>query len=587
MFDLKKKGIVMKASDAVAQLLAHKKINYGFELIGGMIAHLVDSINVLGKTKLLSVHHEQAAAFAAGAVARATDNTILGVALGTSGPGATNLVTGISDCWLDNVPCLFITGQVNTNEAKGDRKIKQQGFQELDIIKIVESITKYAVKINSVDSLLPEINKAIDIARSGRPGPVLIDIPMNIQREEIDEAQLLKLISTVDLHENIDDDVDALTDEIAAIYHQLLTANKPLVLLGGGAVNNTLLLPFLAVLKELHIPYVASLKGSEKVSDDYGYFGMIGSYGTRIANYAIQNSDLLLVIGSRLDVRQTGSDCLDFARNARVIQIDIDTHQLNNRIQAVQSLVMDARLFYQKFIKQIPSVDRSPVWMEALCQQKVLYCKNEYSELTLGPFAIFDLINKKCRSISMQFVCDVGNNQMWAAHTIQLDKNQKIHHSGGLGAMGFSIPTSLGVQLASNAPVISFSGDGGAQLNIQELDIIAREGLPILTMILNNKALGMVKNFQEMYFDGRDESTYWRKYSCDFVQIARGYNLEAYKIETLEELGVRLDAFLLNSRPLLLELDMEFVNECRPRLSFGDKLDKQSPRINEDMLNEK
>ena len=151
----------MKASDAIAQLLAYKKINYGFELIGGMIAHLVDSINLLGKTKLLSVHHEQAAAFAAGGIARATDNVILGMALGTSGPGATNLVTGISDCWLDNVPCLFITGQVNTQEAKGDLQIKQQGFQELDIIKIVESITKYAVKIDCVERVLPEKNPQV------------------------------------------------------------------------------------------------------------------------------------------------------------------------------------------------------------------------------------------------------------------------------------------------------------------------------------------------------------------------------------------------------------------------------------------
>ena len=151
-------------------------------------------------------------------------------------------------------------------------------------------------------------------------------------------------------------------------------------------------------------------------------------------------------------------------------------------------------------------------------------------------------------------------------------------------AMGFSIPTSLGVQVASKAPVVSFSGDGGAQLNIQELDVIAREQLPILTIVLNNKALGMVKNFQEMYFDGRDKSTYWRKYSCDFVQIARGYNMESHRVETIAELDVAIDAFLLNPRPILLEIDMEFVNECRPRLSFGDKLDKQSPRLNDDNI---
>ena len=259
--------------------------------------------------------------------------------------------------------------------------------------------------------------------------------------------------------------------------------------------------------------------------------------------------------------------------------MDIDKHQLNNRIKSATALEMLAGSFYQEFIKQRPKVDRNSDWLTLLNDKKSIHYRNEYSDLKLSPFDVFDLINKKFRGIDVQFVCDVGNNQMWAAHTIQLDRGQKIHHSGGLGAMGFSIPTSLGVQLASNAPVVSFSGDGGAQLNIQELDIIARENLPILVIILNNKALGMVKNFQEMYFDGRDESTYWKKYSCDFTQIARGYNMDSQRVEHMAALAIAIDSFISTPRPFLLEIDMEFVNECRPRLSFGDKLDKQSPQI--------
>jgi acetolactate synthase-1/2/3 large subunit len=415
------------------------------------------------------------------------------------------------------------------------------------------------------------------MARHGRPGPVLIDIPMDIQRAEIDEQQLLTLMNDVK-----DVDKTHAYVDIASLYNELLTANKPLVLLGGGAVNNDFFHPFIALLKELHIPYAGSLKGSEKIPEDAAYLGMIGSYGTRVANYAIQSCDFLLVIGSRLDVRQTGADCQDFARNARITQVDIDPHQLNNRITSVNALQMDARLFYQAFIKQRPTVDRTNEWVALLHDKKTFHYRNEYKDLKLGPFDIFDLINQKFRGQQVQFVCDVGNNQMWAAHTIQLDKDQKMHHSAGLGAMGFSIPSSLGVQMASNAPVVSFSGDGGAQLNIQELDVISREQLPILTIILNNKALGMVKNFQEMYFDGRDESTYWRNYSCNFVHIARGYNMESQRIDNITEFGIAIDAFLSNPRPLLLEIDIEFVNECRPRLSFGDKLDKQSPQLIDD-----
>lgn len=568
----------MKASDALAELLAYKKVNYGFELIGGMIAHLVDSINLLKKTKLISVHHEQGAAFAAAGVARASNNAILGLALGTSGPGATNLVTGIADCWLDNVPCLFITGQVNMAESKGDKKIKQQGFQELDIIKIVESITKYAVKLNKVDELLPQINKAIDIALSGRQGPVLIDIPMNLQREEVDEKQLSDIIAMDDISSKMNPCYDDLYADIRAISQELLAAEKPLVLLGGGAVNNDLCQTFTTVLNALNIPHVASLKGCEKIAEDATYFGMIGSYGTRVSNYAIQNCDVLLAIGTRLDVRQTGADCQDFARNARIIQIDIDQHQLNNRIQTARALQIDARHFFQLFIDQMPKEKEATTWLAELQELKLAYYKNEYPEFSLSPFEIFRTVNEKCLHAKIHYVCDVGNNQMWAAHTLRLNKFQKMHHSGGLGAMGFCIPTSMGIQLATGLPVISFSGDGGAQLNIQELDVIARENLPILTVILNNKALGMVRSFQEMYFDGRDDSTYWKKYSCNFVHIAQGYNMDSQKIATLAEFAAALDAFLLKPRPMLIELDMESINECRPRLSFGDKLDQQSPR---------
>lgn len=571
----------MKASDALAKLLAYKKVHYGFELIGGMITHLVDSINQLGQTKLISVHHEQGAAFAAGGVARATDHQILGVALGTTGPGATNLITGIADCWLDNVPCIFLTGQVNTHESKGNKNIKQQGFQELDIIALVHSITKYAKKIDTVEELLPELNKAIDIACSGRPGPVLLDIPMNIQCASIEEEKLDALITAMP---SVSDNEgfsahEVIVSEVVKIYEELLNAKQPLVLFGGGAVNTPFLSYFITHLEQLNIPYVASLKGSEKIVKSNYYFGMIGSYGKRVANYAIQNCDLLLVLGSRLDVRQTGANCENFANNAKIIQIDIDENQLNNRVKVDRALKMDSNNFYQAF-NQL-STDRvlSQEWLELLNQKRKFFDFDEYEEYKLSPFQIFNLINLKFQKTSVQYVCDVGNNQMWAAHAIELQPGQKIHHSGGLGAMGFSIPTALGIQLATGSPVVSFSGDGGAHLNIQELDIIARENLPIFIIIFNNKALGMVKNFQDMYFDERNSSTYWKTYTCDFVKIAKGYNLSALRIKDRHELSAAIDVFIHHPKPMLIEIDMDSIFECRPRLFFGDKLDEQSPKM--------
>lgn len=566
----------MKASDAVALLLAHKQVTVGFELIGGMITHLVDSIVKLGKTKLVSVHHEQGAAFAAGGVARATNYQSMGVALGTSGPGATNLLTGVADCWLDNVPCLFFTGQVNMHESKGVRQIKQQGFQELEIISMVQSITKYAKKIESVHDLLPEINKAIDIARSGRPGPVLLDIPMNIQREAIDEQQLQELLALPLITHSAQ---TISTEDIATLFSKVRDAKKPLVLLGGGAVNDALMHQFLEVLQAQNIPYVASLKGSEKIAAQDIYYGMIGSYGMRVANYALQNCDLLLVLGSRLDVRQTGANCEDFARCAYTIQIDIDEHQLNNRVTADWSLQADINSFYQAYLQMPVQRAANSAWIDELNSIRQATFVNEYKEFHLNPFKIFCLMNEKFAGRKIQFVADVGNNQMWAAHSVRLGSLQKIHHSGGLGAMGFGLPTTLGVHLATKEPVVCFSGDGGMHLNIQELDIIAREQLPILIFVLNNKALGMVKNFQDMYFDGRNQSTFWGIYSCDFVTIAQGYNVEARKASTLEQIAHAIDDFLAHNRPLLIEIDIDQVHECRPRLSFGDKLDNQSPKL--------
>ena len=322
----------MKVSDAVAKILAANNVTYGFELIGGMITHLVDSINQYGKTKLVSMHHEQGAAFAAGAIARASNHKQLGVALGTSGPGATNLITGIADCWLDSHPCIFLTGQVNTHELKGELGIRQQGFQELDSVALVNSITKYAVQTLEPNLLPKQLQYAIDTALEGRPGPVLLDIPMDVQRAEIDDYLVEEVLSAIELKNN----TTAVTNhlqECDELIEYLNQSKKPLFLFGGGAANSRALPSFIENLSSANIPYVSSLKGSEKVFATDSYFGMIGAYGTRAANYALQNCDLLVVLGSRLDVRQTGAKVEEFAKNAKIIQVDLDKSQLSNRVK--------------------------------------------------------------------------------------------------------------------------------------------------------------------------------------------------------------------------------------------------------------
>ncbi|MGY3931364.1 acetolactate synthase 2 catalytic subunit [Aeromonas encheleia] len=564
----------MKASDAVAHVLGANNVTHGFELIGGMIAHLVDSINQIGKTKLISLHHEQAAAFAAGGVARASNNKQIGLALGTSGPGATNLVTGIADCWLDSYPCIFLTGQVNTYELKQDRAIRQQGFQELDIISIVKSITKFSYQIKTKDELIPKLQEAINIAKSGRPGPVLLDIPMDLQRAELPDDVL-------DYLKQSSPEPSAVTSNTAnfsSVFQRLAQAKKPLFLIGGGAVNADNFSLWQQKIARMGIPHVASLKGSEKCQSLQSYYGLIGSYGTRTANYAIQNCDLLVVLGSRMDVRQTGADTNDFARNADIIQIDIDAAQLANRIKADLDVNADCEKFFSCYDDELANgLVMTEGWTSELHKHWSDNYVDEYQDWSMSPFDICKKLEESFKSIPVHYVADVGNNQMWAAHSILLNQGQAIHHSGGLGAMGFAIPTAIGVAYATKDPVVVLTGDGGAQLNIQELDIIARERLPVLTIVFNNESLGMVRAFQEMYFDGRNESTYWNGYSSSFCSLGRAYNILSFSTSNIAEFESLLLRFASHPEPMLIEVLMSDARECRPRLAFGQPIDKQFP----------
>jgi acetolactate synthase-1/2/3 large subunit len=567
----------MKASDAVAKVLADTQVLFGFELIGGMIAHLVDSINLLGKTKLVSMHHEQGAAFAASAVARATNHKVMGVALGTSGPGATNLITGIADCWLDSHPCLFLTGQVNTHELKGERAIRQQGFQELDSVALVSSITKYAHQVTHIDELIPSLLKAITIAREGRPGPVLLDIPMDIQRAEVDDAVLDELLTTwahASAHPPV---LDASYDDVWALLQK---AEKPLFLIGGGAVNMPGFSQFLSEIKKLGIPHVASLKGAEKLSASEHYLGMLGAYGTRAANHAVQNCDLLIVFGSRMDVRQTGAKTETFAANAHIVQFDLDPAQLENRVKAQQSINANLEAVFASFIANISKLPlTSAAWRAQLVQVFEQSFLDEYSEWSISPFELFNTLNALTSERALDYVVDVGNNQMWAAHTLRLGPNQAMHHSGGLGTMGFAIPAAVGACIAGDKPVVVITGDGGAQLNIQELDIISRERLPILTIVLNNHSLGMVRGFQEMYFEGRNSSTYWDGYTSQFQALGAAYGINSLSVIGLEALTAAVVEFLADRKPMLIEVLMPDARECRPRLEFGRPIDEQSPLL--------
>jgi len=568
----------VKASDALARFLIAHKVQTCFELVGGMITHMLDSLAESGQFNIISMHHEQSAAFAAEGVARYTKGKTIAVAMGTSGPGATNMITGIGDCWFDSVPCLFITGQVNTRELKGERAIRQQGFQELDIVTVVESLTKYAARVDSAEELLPELHKALSAALSGRQGPVLLDIPNDVQRTEISDVLVEKWL-------NMPLDISPAPAVSASDLKQIEVlcgnARRPLICVGGGARWADSMDGWLADADRLGIPYVSTLMGHERVVARGNYFNMIGSYGNREANWAVQNCDLLIAVGARLDVRQTGSDVDDFARHARVIQIDIDPAQLNNRVQANLSVCATAESFFRVLPLQpsvFPALDKG--WLAELAAQRQRAEIDEYADWEISPSELFKRLNQILAKQAVDYVCDVGNHQMWAAQSLRLSSNQAVHYSGGMGAMGFAFPAALGIAIQSKSKVVVISGDGSLQINIQELDTLNRLGLDLTIIVMNNLVLGMVKNFQDMYFDGRDQSTKKGYSSPSFIDIAAAYGIPGHRIAKAADLDRVLPLLAEHKGPLLVEVMMEGATECRPRLAFGSKLDEQFPKLN-------
>ncbi|MHC1709811.1 MAG: thiamine pyrophosphate-binding protein [Methanomassiliicoccales archaeon] len=566
----------MKSSDAVAEFLVRHDITYCYDLVGGMITHLLDSLSKRREITITPMHHEQGAAFCAEGIARATRGKEMGLAMGTSGPGATNLITGISSCWFDSVPCLFITGQVNETELRGDLGVRQQGFQELDIVSMVKGVTKYCVQVRKGESFLPELHKACSAAMSGRKGPVLLDVTFNAQREEVDDDAVESWAARpwdVEPAPSIDRDIE----ELAAMC---ATSRKPLVCLGGGAVWADSLEQFRKFLERKNVPYVTTLMGAQWVTRNDLYYGMLGTYGRRSANWAVQNCDLLIAIGSRLDVRQTGAFADDFARNAKIVQVDIDPSQLNNRVSVDLGILSDAEKFVTSVIARDLSFGSTEEWTRELAEMRRRLEFDEYTPSELTPHRFFQTINELSSGESIDYVSDVGNHQMWTACLLDLDKEQRMHFSGGLGAMGFGLPASVGIAMRTGKKVINITGDGSVQINIQELDTLKRLDLDVCVIVLNNSALGMVKNFQDMYFDGNNQSTVIGYSNPDFVSVANAYGLKACRVTNTDEFRKAFHESLGYHHPSLIEVMVQDGHECKPRLAFGGKLDEQFPPLN-------
>ena len=566
----------MKASDYIAKFIELKGIKYVFELSGGMITHLLDSLNQVTSIKIVTMHHEQSASFAADAYGRITG--LPGVALATSGPGATNLLTGIASCYFDSSPAIFITGQVNLHEQKGNRSIRQLGFQETDIVSMAEPITKKCFKVTDVQDIPQILNDAFRIATEGRPGPILIDIPMNIQRENIDlleimlDDDILKHYSKVDL-----------LDKLNNLSSSISSSKKPLILLGRGiksSFSETELKLFLQITK---IPVVTTLLAIDALdSKNEQKIGFIGSYGNRWANIAFGECDLLIVLGSRLDIRQTGADT-KFFEDRTIYHIDCEEGEVNNRIKNCIPVISDVKEFLKQFNEKFEgeNFEKKTHWHTYIDSLKSKW--PDISELNtsgINPNVFMHQLSKASVS-TKAYLADVGAHQMWAAQSIEISNKQLFLTSGGMGAMGFALPASIGACLALGmSPVVTIIGDGCMQINIQELQTIVRNNLPIKIVVMNNQNLGMIRQFQDSYFESRYQSTWWGYSAPDFEKIAVAYGISSKTVVNELETVDALD-WMWNEenelKPILLQVMIDPHTNTYPKIAFGKPITEMEP----------
>lgn len=564
----------MKASDYISIYLERRGVTHVFELVGGMITFLLDSLHQKTSVKIVSMHHEQGAGFAAEGYGRATG--IPGVAMATSGPGATNLLTAIGSCHFDSTPAVFITGQVNRHEQKGSRAVRQLGFQETDIVAMAVPITKAAWLVNDPEDLPRLLEEAFALASSGRPGPVLIDIPMDVQRAEISDLSRLDQIPSP-VRVGSEAQIDVFWDEI---LEDLKKSERPLILAGGGVRSGLAIEDFRLVAQMLGLPVIHSLMGVDLLpAADPQRAGLLGSYGNRWTNIALSESDFLLVLGSRLDVRQTGADTDGFKAGRVIYHVDCEPGEMNNRVTGCHSLVSELA----PFLRSGPSRITAPTDREAW-RNRIFGLKAEWPDVNelpglegINPNDFMHRLSAASGAASA-FVVDVGQHQMWAAQSLDLGPDQRFMTSGGMGAMGFSLPAAIGAAYGSGKPVVVVAGDGSFQLNIQELQTVARNQLPLKMIVINNGCHGMVRQFQEAYFKERYQSTLWGYSAPSFSSVAAAYGIPSLTLTDPSEIDSALsDCWLDPNSPFLLEVGIAKFANAYPKMAFGRPISDMEP----------
>lgn len=591
----------MKLSDYIVAFLQKKGVRHFFGYQGTMIAHLVDSIEKNPNTRSHSSYNEQGASFAACGYAQAGEKCACAYA--TSGPGAANLISGIADAYFDSLPVIFLTGQLNTYEYSGIPGLRQQGFQEIDIVAMTRPVTKYAVQIREDEDIVKELNKAWHIANTGRKGPVLIDLPMNIQRGDVKNPVYEMSLEEMGLEaakpENVNpEETEAASvfadaaDCAAAIRDALQEAKRPVIMLGHGVSDKAVREELFALARQWKIPVITSVLEMSALSwDDPLNFGCIGgAYGHRYANMiANAKSDLLICLGISLCTRQIGTKVHEFAKGAKIIRADIDQYNLQRNIHENGTnelkFCVDAADVIHILAGWTGNLDFTE-WLSV--------CTDIRSSLRAVDDAIPERYpNRMIADLSdlladtSAVAIDVGQHMVWSYQSFHNQKNQKLLFSGGHGAMGYALPAAIGAHYATGKPVACICGDGAFQMNIQELEWVKRENLPITMIVMNNHALGMIRHLQRDYFEQvyADTAEGTGFSSCNFAEVARAYGLTSTCMEADAVKDNAAGFFCGTIAPRLLEILLEPGTYAYPKTCLGEPIHNQQPYIPKEIYN--
>ncbi len=570
----------MNLSDYVLSFLIKKKVKRVFLITGGAISFMVDAFSRNKKIKYISVAHEQGAAMMADSYSRLGPN--FSCTMVTSGPGATNLLTGIACSYFDSIPSLHICGQVNTYEQqssnKSTQKVRQVGFQETDIVNISKPITKFSYKVTNPNEIKYILEKSYHIATTGRPGPVLLDIPMDLQRKLINPKKLRSFQANKNKKNNF-------KKKLNFIIKKIKNANKPVIILGGGikyAKSESILKK---ILKKFSLPIVTTWSGVDLIDhSEKKYIGNIGVYGSRAANFAVQNSDLILSLGSRLDTRVTGGVPKNFARKAYKIVVDIDKHELNKK----RGLIVDYKIKenVKNILEGIEKIKFNNIskheWLNKCFKWKERYpiVQKEYfkEKKYVNPYVFIEYLSKILKKKDI-IIADDGGHLTWTIQAFKVKYGQKLFSAFGNSPMGYALPASIGASIVkNNSRIICIDGDGSIQINLQELHTIDKLNLPIKIFILNNDGYGIIKQFQELYLSKRYEASGKGVSNPNFKKISEAFNIGYNKIKNHSELK-QIKKSIDSKRPEIIEIILKKDQKIIPKLQFGNPIEDMSPLL--------